>query len=155
MKIEKVHNGIRYTLSNENLAVGDKVYPIAWGRCLDGGDWIFHELNFNNACSGFPDEPHTILDLHYSDYKPEQIRTDMGYSPIECYYKIIKMEKHEEYMTGRWKSYRWVEIPIEIPVEEDILINPTPEKLTEVVNREIEKLNKFFDSGDGNTGGEY
>lgn len=120
MKVEKVYDGIRYTLSNENLAVGDKVYPIAWGRCLDDGSWIFHELNYNYACSGFPYEPHKIMDLNYDggrQGKPYQIRTDMGYSPIECYYKIIKMEKHEEYMTGRWKSYRWVEIPIEIPEE--------------------------------------
>ena len=117
MKVEKVHNKIRYTLSNENLAVGDKVYPIARGRCLDDGGWIFHEISFGNAWTGFPDEPHTILDLQYSKYKPEQVRTDFGYSPIECYYKIIKMEKHEEFMTGIFKTYRWVEIPIEIPKE--------------------------------------
>lgn len=130
MKVEKVYNGIRYTLSNENLAVGDKVYPIARGRCLDDGSWILHEINFGNAWTGFPEEPHTILDLKYSaDYKPYEVRTDMGYSPIECYYKIIKMEKHEEYMRGIFKSYKWVEIPIEIPVS--------------------------MDNGDGNTGGEY
>ena len=29
MKIEKVHSGIRYTLSNEGLRVGDRVFPIA------------------------------------------------------------------------------------------------------------------------------
>ena len=28
MKIETVHNDIRYTLSNDNLKVGDSVYPI-------------------------------------------------------------------------------------------------------------------------------
>jgi hypothetical protein len=115
MKVEKVYNGIRYTLSNENLAVNDKVYPIAWGRCLDDDDWIFHELNYNYACSGFPYEPHTILDLNYSTSKPERIRTNMGYGPPEIYYKIIKMEKQEEYKRGIWKSHRWVEIPIEIP----------------------------------------
>ena len=119
MKTEKVRENIRYTLSNENLAVGDKVYPIAWGRCLEGDDWIFHDFDFNPACSGFPTEPHTILDLNYSKYKPEQFRTDMGFGPAEIYYKIIKMEKQEEYMTGRWKNYRWVEIPIEIPVTKE------------------------------------
>lgn len=40
MLIEKVHNEIRYTLSNENLKVGDKVFPIASGRCL-----VAHALN--------------------------------------------------------------------------------------------------------------
>lgn len=116
MKTEKYLDGIRYTLSNENLAVGDKVYPIAWGRCLDGGGWIFHNYDYNPVCSSFPTEPHTILDLHHSDYKPYQVRTKEGYGPIEIYYKIIKMEKQEEY-GGRFKSYRWVEIPIEIPTE--------------------------------------
>jgi hypothetical protein len=119
MKTETVHNNIRYTFSNENLAVGDKVYPIAWGRCLEGDNWILHNYDYNPACSGFPDEPHTILDLNYSKYKPEQFRTDMGFGPAEIYYKIIKMEKHEEYYTGRWKNYRWVEIPIEIPVTKE------------------------------------
>jgi hypothetical protein len=41
MNIEHVHEGIRYTLTNDGLQQGDKVYPIAWGRCLDGGGWIF------------------------------------------------------------------------------------------------------------------
>ena len=103
MKVEKVLNGIRYTLSNQNLQVGDKVYPIARGRCLDNGGWILHEIEFESKyveglnTSGFPDEPHTILDLkHSKDYKPYEVRTDMGYSPIECYFKIIKKEKQEK-----------------------------------------------------------
>lgn len=101
MKVEKYLDGIRYTLSNENLAVGDKVYPIASGRCTDAGEWILHKIEFESTyveglnTSGFPDEPHTILDLHHSDYKPYEVHTDHGFSPIECYYKIIKREKQE------------------------------------------------------------
>lgn len=113
MKTEKVHNGIRFTLSNENLAVGDKVYPIAWGRCLDGGDWIFHNYDYSFACSSFPTEPHTILDLHHSDYKPYQVRTKEGFGPIEIYYKIIKMEKQET-EPKRFGLTKWVEIEINI-----------------------------------------
>ncbi|NMC57889.1 MAG: hypothetical protein GYA51_00625 [Candidatus Methanofastidiosa archaeon] len=113
MKIEKHHNGIRYTLSNENLAVGDKVYPIAWGRCLDDGGWILHDFDFKVSCSGFPNEPHTILDLHHSDYKPYEVRTNMGYSPIECYYKIVKMEKQET-EPKRFGLTKWVEIEINL-----------------------------------------
>ena len=50
-------------------------------------DGIF---NWEDFMSGFPNEPHTNLELPYSDYKPYEVRTDNGYSPIECYYKIIK-----------------------------------------------------------------
>lgn len=121
MKVEKVLNGIRYTLSNENLNVGDKVYPIAKGRCLDNGEWILHEIEFKSKyveglnTSGFPDEPHTILNLkHSKDYKPYEVRTDMGYSPIECYFKIIKKEKQEK-IDKSTKNFvfietKWVEI---------------------------------------------
>jgi hypothetical protein len=114
MKIEKVHEKIRYTLSNENLKVGDEVYPIARGRCLDDGGWILHELDFRDFMSGFPNEPHIIEDLNYDNGrqgKPYQVRTDKGYSPIECYYKIIKLEEHikvKDSMFGG--SYEWVEI---------------------------------------------
>lgn len=43
--------------------------------------------------------------------KPYQVKTDKGYSPIECYFKITKMEekiKVRESMFGG--SYEWVEI---------------------------------------------
>ena len=115
MKIEKVHNKIRYTLSNENLKVSDEVFPIARGRCLDDDDgWILHDLDFRDFMSGFPDDPHIIMDLNYDNGKQGkayQVRTDNGYSPIECYYKIVKIEekiKVKENIFGG--SYQWVEI---------------------------------------------
>lgn len=111
MLVEKVHNGIRYTLSNENLKVGDKVYPIASGRCLDNGGWILHDFDFSDFMSGFPDEPHIIENLKYSTYKPYQTKTDRGFSPKECYYKIIKMEEKiviSKSMFGDFKG--WVEV---------------------------------------------
>lgn len=48
MTTEHVYNGIRYTFSNENLKVGDKVYPIAHGRVLDTekGGWILHNFDY-------------------------------------------------------------------------------------------------------------
>lgn len=112
MITEHVHKGVRYTLSNENLAVGDKVFPIAWGRCLDGGGWIFHNFNYSPWSSSFPDDPHTIVNLHHDDYKPYEVRTDRGYSPRECYYKIIKREAQFDVsrkgsMFARWE---WQEI---------------------------------------------
>lgn len=112
MKIEKVHNKIRYTFSNDDLKIGDEVFPIASGRCLDDGTWILHGFDFRDSLSGFPDDPHIILDLkHSTDYKPYEVRTNCGYSPAECYYKIIKMEKQiveSEYKFG--KIMKWVEI---------------------------------------------
>ena len=93
MKVERVFKNIRYTLSNENLSNGDKVYPIAEGRTLDDGSFILHDFSWEDYMSGFPDEPHIILNINYSDYKPYEVQTDMGFSPVECYYKIIKKEK--------------------------------------------------------------
>lgn len=118
MLVEKYLNGTRYTLSNEGLAVGDEVYPIARGRSLEDGGWILHEFDYSESCSGFPDEPHVIVDLDYSTYKPYQIRTDHGYGPIELYYKIIKIERQIEKKTGGlFKSYEWVEVPLELKHE--------------------------------------
>ena len=90
MIIEQMHNKIRYTLSNENLEVNDEVFPIGRGRVKDDKTFILHNFDFE---MGFPDEPHKILDLKHSDYKPYEVRTDHGYSPIESYYKIIKREE--------------------------------------------------------------
>lgn len=106
MKIEKVFDHIRYRLSNDDLKNGDKVFPIASGRCIDNFNWILYEINFN---VGFPYNPHTILNINHSDYKPYQIKTDKGYSPIEVYYKIIKKEKQVEKNGIFFKSYEWVE----------------------------------------------
>jgi len=113
MKIERVHNKIRYTLSNDNLRVGDKVFPIASGRCLEDGSWILHEFDFRDFCSGFPDEPHIVLNLKHSDYKPYEVQTDFGYSPIERYYKIIKMEKQVVKSTSMFgPTMEWKEIEV-------------------------------------------
>lgn len=94
MEIEKYLNKVRYTLSNENLEVGDQVFPIGRGRIREDGKFILHNLDFTDYMSGFPDEPHTILDLNHSGYKPYEVRTDHGYSPKESFFKIIKKEKH-------------------------------------------------------------
>lgn len=111
MKVETVHNDIRYTLTNEGLQNGDRVYPIANGRVLDDGSWIFHKLDYSYHASGFPDDPHTIINLKHDSYKPYEVRTNKGYSPIECYFKIIKKEKQiETEVTDRFKTYKWEEI---------------------------------------------
>lgn len=53
MKVEKVLNGIRYTLSNQNLQVGDKAYPIARGRCLDIGNTFYLKDYFTSTNPSF------------------------------------------------------------------------------------------------------
>lgn len=109
MKVEKVHNGIRYTFSNEDLEEGDEVYSIANGRCGENG-WILHEIEFEELTTGFPNEPHTILNLFHSDYKPYEVRTDMGYGPRESYYKIIKKEHQIKKSDKMFATYVWEEI---------------------------------------------
>jgi hypothetical protein len=91
MKTYIIYDKIKYHLSNENLQINDKVYPIARGRCQED-IWVLLKYDFREFMSGFPDDPHIIKDLNYSDYKPEQIRTDKGFGPIETYYKIIKTD---------------------------------------------------------------
>jgi hypothetical protein len=111
MKVETVHDGIRYTLSNDGLETNDRVYPIASGRCIDKDGWILHGFDFSILSDG----PHTIIELEYSNYKPEQVRTNYGYGPIEKYYKIIKMEeKVEERPESRFKTYKWVEVTMKL-----------------------------------------
>lgn len=110
MIIEHIHNKIRYTLSNEGLKVGDNVYPIANGRTTDDGSWILHNLDYRDFTSGFPDEPHTILDLHHSDYKPYEVRTKQGFGPIEKYYRIIKREEQVDCRRegAMFSSWKWI-----------------------------------------------
>jgi hypothetical protein len=91
LKTEITYDGIKYTLSNEDLKVGDEVYPISRGRVIE--DLYYHEkFDYRDFMSGFPEEPHILLDLHHSDSKPYESRTDHGYSPIESYYKIINKQ---------------------------------------------------------------
>lgn len=111
MKIERIIDNLRYTFSNKNLKIGDKVYPIANGRCLDNDGWILHEFDFDdinyNGLSNF----HTILNLkHSTEYKPYEIQTDHGFGPKEIYYKIIKTEKQIKESEKKFAPWIWVEI---------------------------------------------
>jgi hypothetical protein len=91
MKVTHKYNGKVYTLTNENLQVGDKVYGISWGK-VTGDKYDHWYFDWRNVVSGWKSEPHTIVDLHYSDYKPYEVHTDHGYSPVECYFKILYVE---------------------------------------------------------------
>lgn len=87
MNVQHTHGGRIYNLTNDGLSVGDAVFPISWGR-ITGKKYAHHEFCFKPSCTGFPDEPHTILDMHHSDDKGYEVRTDKGYGPRETYFKI-------------------------------------------------------------------
>jgi hypothetical protein len=116
MKVERVHDGIRYTLSNECLHHGDEVYPVAQGRQTENG-WIIHNFDFRDFMSGFPADPHIIKSFDNSHPKEKIINTNKGYSFSECYYKIIKCEKQVQVAYEDFEfAKRWVWVEIDKPI---------------------------------------
>lgn len=92
-KTKHTFHGKTYIFSNKNLKEGDKVFPISNGFIGDDKKYYHQEFDFRKIISGFPNEPHIILNLKYSNYKPYEIRTNKGYGPIESYFKIINIIK--------------------------------------------------------------
>ncbi len=82
------YNGYTYFFSNENLKKGDEVYTISNGY-IEDGKYYHIEFNFESFVSEYPNDPHIILDLNHSHYKPYETRTNKGFSPKECYFKIV------------------------------------------------------------------
>ena len=56
-----------YTLSNEDLKEGDRVYLISTGHYIDG-EYKHHKFDFRKFMSGFPDEPIIIKKYHHETY---------------------------------------------------------------------------------------
>ena len=98
-------NGEFFTFTNEDLKIGDKVFPLldGWSH---GGKWYMTGLSFKHdldhdafsifACTGWRRnekrrEPHTIMDFYVEDGL-RRIRTDKGYSPAEVYFKFTGIE---------------------------------------------------------------
>lgn len=101
MIIQHTYKEIDYILSNENLKVGDAVFPISRGRTWNNTH-IHFEYDFRDFMCGFPDEPHLILDLHYSkNDKAYEVHTDHGFGPVEMYYKIIVSMNKNDYIVDR------------------------------------------------------
>ena len=110
MNIETVYKKIRYRLSNDNLKVGDEVFPCASGRTLDNGEFLLHylefdEMHYTQFDTDFPNQPHIIEKI-----EKDKIITDNGYSHPQVYYKIIKKEKQIETTTGLFRTFKWIEI---------------------------------------------
>lgn len=91
-----------YTFTNEDLKIGDKVFPLVHGWSHNG-EWyltdiaVWHDEDPENilACTGWSEkeeerEYHTIKDIVKYPNEPLRIITDRGYSPAQCYFKEIK-----------------------------------------------------------------
>jgi hypothetical protein len=97
MILKVTEKGIRYTLTNEGLAVGDETFPISEGKVVDG-KYVHEGLclarygggKYDELMCGLPNDPHIILDLHHDTYKPYEVRTNHGYGPVEHYFKIVE-----------------------------------------------------------------
>lgn len=63
-----------------DISVGDIVYNIS-----HGGSEHPDQFRLN--------DPAIMLDLHHSDYKPYECRTDLGYGPAENYFKVLRRIK--------------------------------------------------------------
>jgi hypothetical protein len=93
MIVKHKYNGKIYTLTNENLHEGDKVYGIDWGKIIDNKRLEHYHFDWRKVVSGWMGEPHTITDMHYSkDDKAYEISTNHGYGSREHYFKIISVE---------------------------------------------------------------
>ena len=90
-QVQCTYHGKVYELSNENLKAYDEVFPLSNGYVTSDNTYHHLRFSFNRWSSGFPDEPHRIVDLHNSTYKPYEIHTNRGYGPKEMYYKIVKV----------------------------------------------------------------
>ena len=104
--LTNVSGTYRYILCNENLKIGDNVFPIIGGR-YENGEMLFHSIDFPINFN----DPHII-----TENKPdsEYIRTDKGYSHKPRYFKIIKIEQQMKDSSQRLIRHNWVEIPLEI-----------------------------------------
>lgn len=82
-------------LTNEGLAVGDKVFPLTSGW-TNGRKYYVLRVTTDLTSSGWPSDPHTILDLNHGGSKSHEVRTDKGYGPRECYFKLMAREASDE-----------------------------------------------------------
>ena len=109
MNISLYRDGKQHLFTNDNLKVGDKVFPLVH-TFHKVGDKVFplvHTFHENGqifiidiiggrpnddpftvlACTGWPSEPHTIKDF-YNYEGIQYVHTDKGYSPAIVYFKL-------------------------------------------------------------------
>src|SRR6478735_1247011 len=82
-------------LCTRDVQVGDKVFPFIGGHMDNVLISPFHpkvHWDTRNFMCGWPDEPHTILDLNHPKTEgnhSHKIRTDYGYGSIGRYIKVL------------------------------------------------------------------
>jgi hypothetical protein len=87
-------------LTNENIRIGDQVFPCISGYHTGNKFYIMDvdatEVLTNPeyvlACTGWPSQPHTVEKFYHDDCGLLHISTDKGCSPSEVYFKVIKPE---------------------------------------------------------------
>ncbi len=85
MKISLYVNNHQYFFTNEDLKVGDEVWPLTSGYNENG---VYYVSSITRDYFE-PNEPHIIQNLKHSDTKSYEVRTNHGYGPRECYFKLI------------------------------------------------------------------
>lgn len=91
-----------YVFSNEGITVGDETFTITDNRLVDG-ECTLTGLRLRSGMrsdekeyyTGFPNDPHIILDLEHSTDRSHQVRTNHGYGPVESYFKVVRVMKRE------------------------------------------------------------
>jgi len=78
----------KYLLSNKNIDLGDRVYPMTNGQIINE-DYYVNEVLHEDNRTGFPDDPHIIKDLDYSGDKRYEVITNKGYGPREKFFRIV------------------------------------------------------------------
>lgn len=79
-------------LCTNKIAVGDSAFPFLHGgvAALEAKEAPWE---IETYLTGWPNDPHIIEDMHYSDFKPYEIRTSKGFGPREDYFLVFKIPK--------------------------------------------------------------
>ena len=103
MKIYVRNSTVSALMTNEGLQVGDKVFPMTHGLSRNGEYYLAGLYSWDGdrddfsilACTGFPSEPHTILEFGQdtSTGGTPYLRTDKGYGPSESYFKMLETKE--------------------------------------------------------------
>lgn len=84
-------------LTNENLQVGDKVFPALHTYHNNGKVYVLDVMinkkdkTMVEACTGWPNDPHIVTEF-YIENGITFIRTNKGYSPAYKYFKVMNQE---------------------------------------------------------------
>ena len=91
MKLAFWHEDEWHFFSNEDIGVGDEVFPVVDCYTHNGVEYVtgINKLE-DHHMHGFPDEPHTIKRIEEG-----RVYTDRGYSPSIAYFKYLGTDKKE------------------------------------------------------------